>query len=50
MLTRAKCLLIIIGHGPTLVENGHWKSIIDYCQENGSTLYSENAFNKEDCS
>lgn len=41
MLTRAKSLLIIIGHGPTLQKNIHWKSVYEYCKSNESVISNQ---------
>lgn len=38
MLTRAKSLLIIIGHGATVQKNKNWQSVFNYCESNGSVL------------
>lgn len=38
MLTRAKSLLVIIGHGATLIKNKNWKSIYNHCELNGSVV------------
>lgn len=34
-VTRAKALLVIIGNPDTLSLDYHWRSLIDYCHENG---------------
>ncbi|KAK4167729.1 putative helicase MOV-10 [Cladorrhinum sp. PSN259] len=34
-LTRAKCGLIILGMRRLLVEDEHWKAVIDFCERNG---------------
>ncbi|KAK3994191.1 putative helicase MOV-10 [Cladorrhinum sp. PSN332] len=34
-LTRAKCGLIILGQRKLLMEDAHWKEVIDFCDRNG---------------
>lgn len=34
MITRAKCLLIIIGDDETLCLDDNWRTLIEYCQNN----------------
>lgn len=47
MLTRAKSLLIIIGHAETLEENSRiWKELITHCRENKSIIYGASPFEK----
>lgn len=38
MLTRAKCLLIIIGNHETLSIDPNWKEVIQTCKENGALV------------
>lgn len=44
MLTRAKSLLIIIGHQRTMQKNKYWKQMIQYCDEHKSVLYGNSPF------
>lgn len=34
-VTRAKCLLIIVGHKPTLQKDANWDAMIEFCANNG---------------
>lgn len=38
LLTRAKCLLIIIGNDITLAKDKNWKHVIDYCKANNALI------------
>lgn len=46
MLTRAKSLLIIIGHIETLEQNRLWKELISYYRQNHSVIYGLSPFEK----
>lgn len=39
MLTRAKSLLVLIGHEPTLKKNKLWSIIIDNCKKHRALNY-----------
>lgn len=38
VLTRAKCLLIIIGDTKTLATDKNWAHVINYCENYGSLI------------
>lgn len=38
MISRAKSLLILIGHHETLCTDNNWKQIFDYCSKYNATL------------
>lgn len=41
MVTRAKCLLIIIGDIDTLNHDKNWKEMIDFCTENNAVVTTQ---------
>ncbi|XP_062564065.1 putative helicase MOV-10 isoform X2 [Armigeres subalbatus] len=38
MITRARALLIVVGHATTLQMNGNWKTFITYCRRNNAFI------------
>lgn len=41
VITRAKCLLIIVGDPHTLKLDDNWAALIKYCLDNNSLIQSE---------
>lgn len=44
VITRAKCLLIIIGDPHTLARDNNWRRVIDYCIENKSLIQGDKVY------
>lgn len=41
IITRAKCLLIIVGNPLTLASNSNWEKLIKYCDDNNALIDKE---------
>lgn len=39
VITRAKCLLIIVGNSQTLEQSPDWSAFIKYCKQNRALIY-----------
>ncbi|XP_014608785.1 PREDICTED: putative helicase mov-10-B.1 isoform X1 [Polistes canadensis] len=46
-LTRAKCLLIVIGNPIVLETNKHWKVLVEYCRENKAFIESSSVLKEK---
>lgn len=44
VITRAKCLIVIIGDPHTLKLDKNWSRVMQYCMENNSFLQSNKKF------
>lgn len=48
VITRAKCLLIVIGDPHTLCLDTHWRALIEYCVQNNALIQGETHFELPD--
>lgn len=44
MVTRAKCLLIIVGNPHDLCADKNWSEMITYCVDNGALIQGDREF------
>lgn len=45
MVTRAKCLLIVIADRDTLIQDINWKVLIDFCEQNKAIVTRQRKLN-----